>query len=406
MTKRPRLHFAARRGWINDPNGLVHHEGRWHLFFQHNPHGDHWADMSWGHAVSKDLVTWDERPVAIRQDLDLDGDPVEYVFSGSAVVDGGDLVAIYTSVSLPSTPDRPGLQTQHLARSADGGETWVKDDHNPVLDRGSSDFRDPKVIRDGQRWLMAAVEAVDRKVVLYASDDLRHWHLLSEFGDPSLDAGPWECPDLFPLRVEGSDRERWVLLVSVLLGAPGGGSGMRYWVGDFDGTTFTPERSDWLDLGRDCYAAVTWNGAPDGRRVMIGWLDNWDYAHVTPTSGWRGAMTLPRDLSLVDTDSGPVLRQTVSPELADCDHLDVVVRPGEPLSLHGGALTISYEDAAGELVVERAGSEFSEKFAATSRVALPAPDGGARMQVWVDTCSVEVFADDGRLVLTFLVFPH
>ena len=150
-------------------------------------------------------------------------------------------MAIYTSVRLSADPDDAPLQTQHLARSTDDGETWVKDPANPVLDRGSTDFRDPKVFRDGDRWVMAAVEAIEQKVVLYASDDLRTWALLSEFADPSLQAGPWECPDLFPLAVEGSGEVRWVLLVSVLDGAPGGGSGMRWWVGDFDGTDFTPE---------------------------------------------------------------------------------------------------------------------------------------------------------------------
>ena len=408
MSDRPLLHFTPRANWLNDPNGLVHHRERWHLFFQHNPHADHWADMSWGHAVSPDLVSWEERPVAIRQDVDAEGRPTELVFSGSAVVDGDDLVAIYTSVALPSSVEEPGLQTQHLARSTDGGETWVKDPANPVLDRGSTSFRDPKVWRDaaGDRWLLAAVEATDRKVVLYASTDLRNWTFLSEFTDASLDAGPWECPDLFPLPVEGTSDVRWVLLVSVLVGGPGGGSGMRWWVGDFDGTTYIAEHSDWLDHGRDCYAGVTWNDAPDGRRVMVGWLSNWSYAHHTPSSGWRGAMTLPRDLSLVATEQGPRLRQVVSPELAAYDHLEVVVRPGEPLVLHDGAVTVSCDAATGELVVQRAPAAFSPGFAAESRVVVPTEDGGARLSVWVDQGSVEVFADDGRVVLTYLVFPH
>jgi fructan beta-fructosidase len=405
---RPELHFTPRENWLNDPNGLVHRDGVWHLFFQHNPHGDHWGDMSWGHATSADLVSWDERPVAIRQDADADGNPSEYVFSGSAVVDGDDLVAVYTSVALPSTVERPGLQTQHLARSSDGGETWVKDPANPVLDRGSTDFRDPKVFRDpsGDRWLMVAVEALDHRVVIYSADDLHHWTLLSEFDDPSLDAGPWECPDLFPLRVDGGDEVCWVLLVSVLHGAPGGGSGMRCWIGDFDGTTYVAWHSTWLDEGRDCYAAVTWNDAPDGRRVMIGWLSNWDYARVAPSTGWRGAMTLPRDLTLVGTQAGPRLRQEVSPELSGHDHLDVVVRPGEPLVLHDGALTISCDGAAGELVVERATAAFSESYGSVSRVAVPLVDGGARVQVWVDHGSVEIFADDGLVVFSYVVFPH
>ncbi len=407
MYRRPVVNFTPRRGWLNDPNGLVHHDGVWHLFFQHNPNADHWGDVSWGHAVSTDLVTWDERPVAIRPDVDADGRPLEHVFSGSAVVDGDDLVAIYTSVALPSTPERPGLQTQHLARSTDGGETWLKHPANPVLDRGSTDFRDPKVFRDpaGDRWLLAAVEAVDRKVVLYAGPDLRHWAFLSEFADPTLEAGPWECPDLFPVAEEGSGEVRWVLLVSVLSGGPGGGSGMRYWVGDFDGTTYAATHSGWLDHGRDCYAGVTWNDAPGGRRVMIGWLGNWAYAHATPSTGWRGVMTLPRDLSLVPTEHGPRLRQQVSPELAQYDHLDAVLRPGEPLVLHGGALTLSYDDTQGELVVERAGAAFSEHFAAVSRVPVPADERGAPVEVWVDEGSVEVFAADGLTVLSHLVSP-
>jgi fructan beta-fructosidase len=400
---RPLLHFAPRRQWINDPNGLIHHDGRWHLFFQHNPNGDGWADMSWGHAVSHDLVTWDERPVAIRQSVDADGEPVEYVFSGSVVHDGDDLVAIYTSVRLPH---EPRIQTQHLARSSDAGETWVKDPANPVLDRDSSDFRDPKVFRDGDRWVMAAVEAVERKVVLYASGDLYEWTLLSEFADPDLPAGPWECPDLFPLMVEGSAETRWVLLVSVLLGAPGGGSGMRWWVGDFDGEVFVPESTGWLDHGRDCYAGVTYNDAPDGRRVLVGWLSNWDYARETPTVGWRGAMTLPRELSLVHTDAGPRLRQAVVREFAAYEHLDLVLGPGEARELHGGAMRVSYDGQAGELVVDRAPAAFSDAFAAISRVAVPSVDGVVALQVWLDRCSVEIFADDGRVALTYLVFPR
>lgn len=412
MPERPRLHFTPRQHWLNDPNGLVHHQGRWHLFFQHNPHGDHWGDMSWGHAVSTDLVSWDERPVAIRQAVGADGIPTEYIFSGSVVADGDDLVALYTSVSLPSTPESPGLQTQHLARSSDGGETWVKDPGNPVLDRGSTDFRDPKVFRDpaGHRWLMAAVEAVERKVVLYTSDDLHHWTFLSEFADPTLDAGPWECPDLFPLPVEGTDEVCWVLLVSVLAGAPGGGSGMRYWIGDFDETTYVARSSGWLDHGRDCYAAVTWNDAPDGRRVMIGWLSNWDYARVTPSTGWRGAMTLPRDLTLVGTSDGPRIRQVVSPELAAYDHELVVLRPGDERDFNGGALRLSYDAAARELVAQRAPAAFSEAFESVSRVALPSVDGATPtelpVEVWLDHGSVEVFVAGGLLALTFLVFPN
>ena len=203
-----------------------------------------------------DLVTWDERPVAIRQYVDADGRPVEYVFSGSAVQDGDDLVAVYTSVRFPTSPDAPGLQTQHLARSTDGGETWTKDPANPVLDRGSTDFRDPKVFRDGDRWLMAAVEAVRaagrllrerRPVRVDAAQRVRRPEVRRAVG----------VPRPVPAGRRGDGRGPVGPAGQRATGAPGGGSGMRWWVGDFDGTDFTPEDSGWLDHGRDCYAAVT-----------------------------------------------------------------------------------------------------------------------------------------------------
>ena len=218
---RPLLHFAPRRHWINDPNGLIHHDGRWHLFFQHNPHGDHWADMSWGHAVSTDLVTWDERPVAIRQDVDADGRPVEYVFSGSAVARRR---RPGRGLHLGRPPDQPGRtrapdpapRAEHRRRR-DLGQGPGQPGARPRLDRLP---RPEGVPRPGDRWLMVAVEAVEQRVVLYASDDLHSWTLLSEFADPAVAAGPWECPDLFPLAVEGSAEVRWVLLVSVLARRP------------------------------------------------------------------------------------------------------------------------------------------------------------------------------------------
>jgi sucrose-6-phosphate hydrolase SacC (GH32 family) len=181
---------------------------------------------------------------------------------------------------------------------------------------------------------------------------------------------------------------------------------MRWWVGDFDGTTFVAEHGDWLDHGRDCYAAVTWNDAPDERRVMVGWLSNWSYARDVPSAGWRGAMTLPRDLSLVATASGPRLRQRVVPELAAHEHRHLVLRPGEVQGLHDGLLRLSYDGPAGELVVERAPAAFSDAFASVSRVAVPLVDGVLALEVWLDRCSAEIFADGGRVVLTYLVFPH
>lgn len=254
---RPLVHFSPARNWMNDPNGLVYLDGVFHLFFQHNPYGTGWGNMSWGHATSTDLVTWQEQPVAIEQGRDGAGTVIEDVFSGSVVVDEDDtagfrtspddpapLVAIYTSAFTAAHPQYAGIQAQSLAYSLDGGSTWTRYEGNPVLDRGSSDFRDPKVFRyegeAGSYWVMVAVEAREHTVVLYRSDDLITWQHLSDFGPANAVTGIWECPDLFELPVDGDPTDtRWVLVVSLNPGAVGGGSGTQYFVGDFDGTTFT-----------------------------------------------------------------------------------------------------------------------------------------------------------------------
>lgn len=254
---RPSVHFSPERNWMNDPNGLVFHDGVYHLYFQYNPHGDRWGNMSWGHATSTDLLTWTEQPLAIPQTLDADGEAIESIFSGSIVVDEhntsgfGDgtrapLIAIYTSAYEAGHPTHAGLQAQSLAYSLDDGYTWTKYEGNPVLDRGSANFRDPKVFwydgPAGSYWVMTAVEATDHQVVLYKSSDLRTWEHLSDFGPANSVGGIWECPDLFELPVDGDpNRTKWVMVVNLNPGAVGGGSGGQYFVGDFDGTTFTSE---------------------------------------------------------------------------------------------------------------------------------------------------------------------
>lgn len=257
---RPAYHWTPERNWMNDPNGLVHHDGTYHLYFQHNPSGDRWGNMSWGHATSPDLAHWTEQPLAIGQTFDDDGVAVEDIFSGSVVVDHGNtsgfgtaedppLVAIYTSAYTAAHPTRAGIQAQSLASSTDGGYTWTKYAGNPVLDRDSANFRDPKVFwyadgDGGGHWVMVAVEATDHQVVLYRSDDLKDWTFLSTFGPANATGGLWECPDLFELPVDGDpDDTRWVMVVNINPGGVAGGSGGQYFVGDFDGTTFTPERT-------------------------------------------------------------------------------------------------------------------------------------------------------------------
>jgi fructan beta-fructosidase len=263
------LHFTPPAGlWMNDPNGLVYLDGEYHLFYQCNPFGPAFGNVSWGHAVSTDLVRWEHLPVAIGARAD------EQVYSGSAVIDGDRMVAVYTAA-------RPGHQAIALAISHDRGRTFERFAGNPVLDIGSADFRDPKVFRHKDHWVMAVSLAVERRIRFYASPDLEHWTALSDFTSDALPDGHWECPDLFEL--DG----RWVLIVSVFPGTS------WYFVGDFDGTRFAAERVQRLDWGTDFYAPVTFNDAPE--RVLIGWMNHWERAERV-----AGPMSLPRVLSLRD----------------------------------------------------------------------------------------------------------
>lgn len=327
---RPEYHFTMPDTWINDPNGLIHHDERWHLYCQNNPLGADWGNMSWGHASSSDLVHWTHHDVAISHIA------TEEVYSGSMVCDvdnsagfgPGALVAVYTGNHSPASPAFP-REDQRLAWSLDGGMTFTRYEGNPVLDRGSANFRDPKVFAHDGGWVMVSVEAEDNIVLLHRSENLRDWRLLSEFVPQGCAAPTWECPDLFPLAA--GDGTKWVLILSVNPGARCGGSGTRYFVGDFDGTTFTPDPpsrraadgSLWFDWGRDNYASVTWNDAPDGRRLAIGWMSNWEYVRQYPAQPWRGSMTCVRELSLRDVDGDWLLVQKpVAPAFSEVWALD------------------------------------------------------------------------------------
>ncbi len=411
---------------MNDPNGLIYNAGTWHMFYQSNPAGTDWGNMSWGHATSPDLVTWTEHPVALLHS------ETEEIFSGSCVFDATNssglgtadwppLLAVYTSNYLTGS-SRPSVQAQSLAYSLDGGTHWTSYPGNPVLDRGSANFRDPKVFRHGDGWVMVAVEASERQVLIYRSTDLIEWTYASTFGPAHAAAGVWECPDLFELPVADEGSSKWVLLVNLCPGGVAGGSGCQYFVGDFDGCTFTPDAVrgvstdpdlgvadpllrtyDWLDFGRDCYAVVSFADAPDGRRVVLGWMNNWDYAREIPLTGGRSIMTIPREVDLVRVGDRLRLRQRPIAELPESALERMTLGDGDRVLIRGVAL----EYHAGVLSLDRRGvgqGDFHAGFGTRQWAEIPDRPASVTVEVLLDTCSIEVFAASGLVVISDLVF--
>ncbi|WP_163718609.1 glycoside hydrolase family 32 protein [Mangrovibacterium lignilyticum] len=307
---RPQVHFSPDSMWMNDPNGMVYYNGEYHLFYQYYPDSTIWGPMHWGHAISTDLVHWEPMPIALYPDS------LGWIFSGSAVADVSNtsglgteedppLVAIFTYHNRPlEDAGCDTFQYQGLAYSIDKGRSWTKYDHNPVLPNpGIRDFRDPKVFwySESNRWMM--ILAVQDHVSIYSSPNLIDWTFESNFGEGTgSQDGVWECPDLFPMQT--GDTTKWIMMVSVGSGGPNGGSATQYFVGDFDGHTFSREgtKTKWVDYGKDNYAGVTWSNIPkeDGRRLFIGWMNNWQYANQIPTGKWRGATTIVRELEMVE----------------------------------------------------------------------------------------------------------
>jgi fructan beta-fructosidase len=459
---RPQFHFTPARNWMNDPNGMVFYDGEFHLFYQYNPFGDKWGHMSWGHAVSPDLVHWEHLPVALLEEGGV------MVFSGSAVMDtkntsgfGEDgkppLVAIYTG----HYTEKP-LQNQHIAYSNDRGRTWTKYAGNPVLDIGEKDFRDPKVFwhESTRQWVMVVSLPVERKVSFYGSPNLKEWTHLGYFGPAGAVKGIWECPDLFPLRVERREgaspgtREKWVLIVNIGGDSVAGGSGCQYFVGEFNGRNFEPdpipdppvrsavESANWVDYGKDFYAAVSWSNVPkrDGRRLWVGWMSNWEYANDVPTAPWRSAMSIPRALSLRKLEDRWLLLQSPVKELKKLRAQRVRVRSRKSglgsVWRHAAPETYEWladmrpsEDAvfnlrlgqgdneetvlrvdvpARRLTLDRTRSgrtDFHARFPGTYQAPVRLIRGTLKLQIFVDTSSLEVFANDGETVLTSLIFP-
>lgn len=411
---RPAWHFTPRAHWMNDPNGLIFHRGTWHLFFQHHPHGRTWGPMHWGHATSGDLLRWQEQPIALMPDH------LGMVFSGSAVLDSGNrsglgpagsqpLVAMFTHHDMAADQaGRIDRQHQSLAFSLDGGATWTTHAGNPVMPNpGVQDWRDPKLrwLPQRQCWTMAL--ACGDHIRFYSSPDLRRWTEDSRFGGAGVGAhgGVWECPDLIPLTAPDG-RTHWVLLVSLTPGGPNGGSATQYFIGDFDGRTFTPHdtRTRWLDFGPDNYAGVTW-AEVDDRALFIGWMSNWQYADKVPTAPWRSAMTMPRELQLRTAPGGLRVASVPAREVATlCQPATLGLG-----NVAGDVLRIGFDATAGCWWIDRNASGdvgFHPVFAQRATAARLATAAKSDLRLWFDATSVELFADDGLSVMTALFFPR
>ena len=448
-THRPQFHFSPKANWMNDPNGMVYHNGTYHLFFQYYPEGTIWGPMHWGHATSKDLVHWNEQAIALYPDS------LGWIFSGSAVYDKDNtsglgkngkmpLVAIFTHHNSKLEKEgRKDYQYQSIAYSLDEGQTWTKYEGNPVLQNpGIIDFRDPKVRwnEDVRKWIMTL--ATKDRITFYSSPDLKNWNKESEFGENvGAHGGVWECPDLFPMSLNG--KTMWVLLVSINPGGPNKGSATQYFVGDFDGKTFKPYSTEtkWVDWGTDNYAGVTWSNTGD-RRIFLGWMSNWQYANVVPTEKWRSAMTIPRELSLKAIDNSIFLASEPVKELrkimpktytmnntlvnGSLDLSDQIQAFNGQYQLkfssdqmtnysivlsndEGEELVIGFDKKANQYYIDRSKAgkiDFEKGFGAKHTAPRISVDAGTDVTLVVDVASVELFADGGLTVMTDIVFPN
>lgn len=442
---RPVYHHTPAYGWMNDPNGMFYKDGVYHLYFQWNPYGSVWANMHWGHSTSTDLMHWNFEGSAIVPDA------WGAIFSGSCVVDhnntagfGKDaVIAFYTSAKASPWGD---VQSQSMAYSLDNGKTFTKYEGNPILTSSEKDFRDPKVFwyAPGKHWVMML--AVGQHMEIYSSVNLKEWKKESEFGAmQGAHGGVWECPDLVEIPVEGTREKKWVLICNLNPGGPFGGSAAQYFVGSFDGKKFvneSPTQTKWMDWGKDNYATVTWNNAPDGRCIALGWMSNWQYANNVPTRQYRSANTLARDLTLYREGQELYLKSTPSVEVKKARGKKVSIPSFRVSEKH--EIVNLFEDNQGayevEILIQNAGAskiafcllndkgekvsmyydlnrkqfvmdrsesgtvDFSKDFPAVT-VAPANVDKELTLRLFVDRSSIEAFGEDGKFVMTNLVFP-
>ena len=424
-TYRPSYHHAPERGWMNDPNGLFFKDGVWHLYYQYNPYGSMWGNMHWAHSTSTDLVHWQQQPVALAPDA------WGTMFSGSCVVDhnntagfGKDaIISMYTS-SRP-TPFGGDVQAQCIAYSNDGGKTFTKYVGNPVITDEKKDFRDPHVFWNEEAGFWNMILAAGQEMQIYSSANLKDWKYESSFGhEYGNHGGVWECPDLMKMNVKGTNKEKWMLICNINPGGPFGGSATQYFIGQFDGHKFTcedePSETKWMDYGKDHYATITFDNAPEGRHVGIAWMSNWQYANQVPTKQYRSANSIVRDFGLFEYKGETYCSITPAKEMlaargarvsqpTEACEIVVTVKGDAQIILRnakGERVVMTYDDEEETFDMDRRRSgniSFSDAFP----VATSSPTYGKvrQLRIFVDRCSVEAFDGDGKMCMTNLVFP-
>ena len=416
---RPVYHHTPAYGWMNDPNGMFYKDGTWHLCYQYNPYGSQWENMTWGHSTSTDLVHWNAEPTAITPDA------LGTIFSGCCVVDknntagfGKDaIVAFYTSAG--------ASQTQSMAYSTDGGKTFTKYENNPVITSNVPDFRDPHVFWNAEVGFWNMILAAGQQMSIYSSKDLKEWKHESDFGaEYGNHGGVWECPDLMKMKVTGTDKEKWMLICNINPGGPFGGSATQYFIGEFDGHKFTcedePSETKWMDYGKDHYATITFDNAPEGRHVGVAWMSNWQYANQVPTKQFRSANSIARDFGLFEyngetycsvspvKEMDAVRGQRISSPSETCE-IVVQLKGDAQLTLRnskGEKVVITYDAVEQTIDFDRRRSgdvSFSEAFPCI--VTSPTYGQAKTLRIFVDRCSIDIFEGDGKMSMTNLVFP-
>ena len=408
-------HHTPVYGWMNDPNGMFYKDGVWHLYYQYNPYGSQWENMTWAHSTSTDLIHWKNHGEVIQPDA------LGTIFSGSSVVDkentagfGKDaVVAFYTSAG--------AAQTQSIAYSTDNGETFKKYVNNPILTSDVPDFRDPNVFWNEEMKQWNLILAAGQQMNIYSSKNLKDWKFESSFGEGyGNHGGVWECPDLLKMG------DKWVLICNINPGGPFGGSATQYFVGSFDGHKFTceskPEVTKWMDYGKDHYATVSFSNAPDGRIVVLPWMSNWQYANQVPTQQFRSANGLPRDLGLYSYNGEDYVSVKPSPEvfaafekkpsgrLQSAAYIEVTnIKSNASIVLSndkGERVTMVYDGKNATFSMDRTESGVTD-FHSDFKAKTVAPTNGVikSMQIFIDRCSIEAFDTEGKVAMTNLVFP-